>query len=243
MIKSTIKRLLSTSGVYAKWYRNIPYGIDWMLDIDRIAGPTWTPRVIFDVGANIGQTTLELSKHWRGSDIHAFEPVASTFSMLRANVAVLPHAFCHHCGLGDAEKTLSVRTMPGSIVNSLKSDCMMSVPEARIEEIKVRTADAVAAELEIQHIDVLKTDTEGFDLEVLKGASGLLKAARISFVLSEVTFFRGDQQHTSFDSVYSYLMEQNFALAGFNETGELVASGVENGYCNALFMSKALLRR
>ena len=242
MIKSTIKRMLSTSGVYAKWYRNIPHGIDWMLDIDRIAGPTWKPHVIFDVGANVGQTTLELSKHLRQADIHAFEPVRSTFETLSRNVAHIQRAQCHHCGLGDIEKTLSVRTMPGSIVNSLKSDCMSSVPEARIEEIRVRTADAVAAELEVQHIDVLKTDTEGFDLEVLKGASGLLKAARVSFVLSEVTFFRGDQQHTSFESVYTYLMEQNFAIVGFAETGELAASGVENGYCNALFMSKALRR-
>jgi hypothetical protein len=41
------------------------------------------------------------------------------------------------------------------------------------------------AERGIKKIDVLKIDTEGFDLEVLKGASTMLKLGAISFVYFE----------------------------------------------------------
>jgi hypothetical protein len=41
---------------------------------------------------------------------------------------------------------------------------------------------------EVQFIDLLKSDTQGFDLEVLKGAQGLLDARKIRLIYLEVTF-------------------------------------------------------
>src|SRR5664280_2711392 len=51
--------------------------------------------------------------------------------------------------------------------------------ESRSYLVKARSIDSYCQEAQIDHIDLLKLDTEGFELNVLKGACGLLRAGRI----------------------------------------------------------------
>ena len=62
---SVVRGLFERAGLYVKKYDKLPYGIDWMRDCARICGRGWSPRLVFDVGANRGQTTLALKKHQR----------------------------------------------------------------------------------------------------------------------------------------------------------------------------------
>ncbi len=52
------------------------------------------------------------------------------------------------------------------------------------------TLDRFAAVHKLDRIDLLKTDTENFDLEVIKGGQELLGDGKISFIYSEVGFDR-----------------------------------------------------
>jgi len=49
-----------------------------------------------------------------------------------------------------------------------------------------------------QSVDILKTDIEGYHLEILRGAEFLLARNKISLVFSEAGFDREDRQHTNF---------------------------------------------
>jgi FkbM family methyltransferase len=51
--------------------------------------------------------------------------------------------------------------------------------------VSVRTIDDFCAEQAIAEIDLLKIDTEGYDLQVLEGARSLLTRGRVRFVYSE----------------------------------------------------------
>jgi hypothetical protein len=53
---------------------------------------------------------------------------------------------------------------------------------------EVKTLDAVAAELALDHIDLLKIDVEGFEFEVLKGAGQILQ--KTDAVIIEVSLVR-----------------------------------------------------
>jgi methyltransferase FkbM-like protein len=53
-------------------------------------------------------------------------------------------------------------------------------PAAWTERVAVTTVDAYAAEQTIDHIDLLKVDTEGHDLRVLRGAERAFRAGAIS---------------------------------------------------------------
>ncbi len=66
------------------------------------------------------------------------------------------------------------------------------------KEISVRTLDAFCEQNGIGHIDVLKTDTEWFDLDVLKGGENLLKRQGIDFIISKSAFRPSDEEQTHF---------------------------------------------
>ena len=53
------------------------------------------------------------------------------------------------------------------------------------EKIVVTTPSEFARENNIEMIDFMKVDTEGFDLQVLAGAAPLLREQRIRFVMAE----------------------------------------------------------
>jgi FkbM family methyltransferase len=88
----------------------------------------------------------------------------------------------------DSNRTARIRLVPVSGLNSLRNELSNSCGALPGELITIRTLDSFWAEQNINNIDLLKTDTEGFDLEVLKGAEAMLRAQQIQFILAEVTF-------------------------------------------------------
>ena len=61
--------------------------------------------------------------------------------------------------------------------------------KAQANEVKVITLDDFCSDKGIERISVLKIDTEGHDLAVLKGATGLLKRGAVDFVIFEFNDF------------------------------------------------------
>lgn len=80
------------------------------------------------------------------------------------------------------------------------------------ELVKLSTVDNFASDNQIRQIDLLKIDTEGFDLEVLKGAQSMLSAGQIAFALPEIGFDPGDARHVLFDEIRAYLLPMGYAV-------------------------------
>jgi len=233
---SVVRGLFERAGLYVKKYDKLPYGIDWMRDCARICGRGWSPRLVFDVGANRGQTTLALKKHWPHVTVHAFEPVSSTYATLTAAVGHMSGVHCHAIALSDQAGTKSVPVLPNAQVNSLKLNRAAANPAAVIQELRLARLDDFCREHGIEQIDVLKTDTEGGDLDVLSGAEQMLAKGRIRCVLSEVSFDPRDAQHTQFDSVRALLRMHGFRMHGLYECESLIPNHAGETYCNALFV-------
>lgn len=148
---------------------------------------TSEPIVLFDVGANIGdwtwnalQVASQVGLH-QPLQIYAFEPVPSTFESLKHRVQ--QHSL--HMRVSLVLQALSSKTgcaelfveAKNSGVNSLHSDTMR--PEASSIQVNTSTLDAYCSDNGVNHIHLLKCDTEGHDMEVLSGAAGLFAADRI----------------------------------------------------------------
>jgi len=88
-------------------------------------------------------------------------------------------------------------------------------------------------------VDILKTDTEGYDMNVLRGAEKALKERRIRVVVTEVGFDKGDLQHSFFGNVYEHLYQLGFSVFGFTGLGAICEcqNGVGIGYCNCVFIN------
>ncbi len=67
----------------------------------------------------------------------------------------------------------------------------------------------------------MKIDTEGYDLEVLRGAESLLTHQRVDLVQVEAGMNRDNHRHVTFILLTEYLERFNYRLFGiYNQSGE-----------------------
>jgi hypothetical protein len=142
--------------------------------------------------------------------------------------------------VGAAEETRRLFHQPGCQQNSLADTMNRPSRLESYEDVKVITLADFCSREGVERIDLLKTDTEGFDLEVLKGASSMLEAARIRFIYSEVTLNPSNKGHTNFFDIIEFLGRFNFKFVCIYEqyTND---SLTESDACNALFANAAAL--
>ena len=110
---------------------------------------------------------------------------------------------------------------------------------AGTEDVHVTTMDQFCATNGIDRIDLLKTDTEGFDLQVLKGASKLLSRGRVRAIYSEAGVHVDDLRHTSLSSLLLYVENLNFYLYSLYDV-PLRTARRESEFFNALFVHRGV---
>jgi hypothetical protein len=113
-----------------------------------------------------------------------------------------------------------------------------SSPVGRSETIRIDTVDRYCEQQGLDQVHVLKTDTEGYDLQVLQGAQSSLRQQRITFVYVEVSFEKGNTQNTPFRPVFEFLSDLDYRFLGLYETYPLHHFASPNLFCNALFMGR-----
>lgn len=166
-------------------------------------------RVIFDVGANIGTLSQMFAQKFYASDVYCFEPVPSTYQALVANVAQLERVKCFDFGFSSnaTEYEMFVASDPG--LNSIGRG--IDYGRGKVT-INVETIDVFCRSHGIRCIDLLKTDTEGHDLEVLRGAREMFDGSRIRAVFSEIGFYKKDRGHTYFCDLLRFMDEAGFQI-------------------------------
>lgn len=220
---------LNRLGIYYAKRRYMPYGIDWLWDLDRVL-PAGAVRTVVDVGANEGQTTRAVLEVFPASTVHAFEPVAGTFDVLRQALGADKRVQLRRLAVSDAPGTVHVQAQ--SQLSHIVLDSAAGAPG--VEAVEAVTLDLFCEQHGIAHIDILKTDTEGHDLEVLKGARQLLLAGKVDWVFVEVTFNRNDETHSPFLAIHDWLSAHGMAVWCFYDHLH-TAGGRRLAFCNVLF--------
>lgn len=227
-------------------YKNIPFGIDPLHDIkQKMTGYKFT--TFLDVGANIGQTAKQIRLAFPDAIIHSIEPVKNTFHLLQQNTKG-DNIITHHVALGSKNEIIEIKidgSNTNTSINSMLNDNNELVSENIItEKIRVISTIDFCKSLNIGHIDYLKIDTEGYDLEVIKGASGLLAEHAISFIEAEVSMNPGNTFHVSFEEVKKYMEQHNYFLFGlYEQVLEWKIAAPVLRRSNALFISGRLVKQ
>jgi FkbM family methyltransferase len=171
--------------------------------------PGFAPSVVFDVGANEGTTSLALESAFPMATIFAFEPVAATFAALTARVRGHERIRPFQLALGRRSGRARMRIKNLSVSNRIAGwrDALKAQ-----ERVAMHAGDRFCAEQSVSEIGFLKIDAEGYDLQVLRGFNGMLKAARIDLVEAEVGMSPDNRLHVSFEAVKSYLERRGYRL-------------------------------
>jgi len=146
--------------------------------------------VFFDVGANKGKYSLELRSEFPNAHIYAFEPNPNAFKILQSKL-ILSGDHCYCLGLGRVPKCQTIYTYSdsldsthASIYREVFNDIHHSNDLTSIK-IEVTTIDNFCNNNNIEQIDFLKVDTEGNEIDVLKGASHMIAENKISSIQFE----------------------------------------------------------
>jgi FkbM family methyltransferase len=158
--------------------------------------------VILDVGANVGGYSRDIVSISPSATVFAFEPHPLTFERLVSNVK--PHGSIHplNYAVGDRpgrQILYDRRSELGTAHASMFREVIEDIHKAQSSghEVNVITLDEFIDEKGLACVDLLKIDTEGYELNVLKGGvkairSGVFRAIQFEFnemnVLSRVFF-------------------------------------------------------
>jgi FkbM family methyltransferase len=240
LLKTILKRYLQRQGyeIYRRPY--LPKGID-PLETLRAMRPDWQPSLILDIGANVGQTMRRFEAFFPTAEIHAFEPVSTTYAELVRAAAGRTRVHTYRLALGAQAGTAEIHLHGESTLNSIQPGVNVPRVEATPTElIEVTTLDVFCAAQGIRHIDLLKSDTEGHELAVLAGAQRLLRAGGVDCLIVEAGLMPGEPRFTPLPALVDFLVPRGLWLVGiYEQYGWRHRQGAE--FCNALFIRTALL--
>jgi FkbM family methyltransferase len=157
----------------------------------RLASRLGHGSVVVDVGANIGNYSLEAVRLLNPKRVHAFEPAAHAFARLTHAIeagGLEDRIIAHRLALGSQPGTATLHTPePGSTIASLIDVRNPLAPFAakHDEQVEVTTLDAFCRSTDIARIGLLKVDVEGLEYAVLEGAKGLIRDRAIDAIQFE----------------------------------------------------------
>jgi len=197
------------------------------------------PAVIYDIGANIGTWTCLAKSIFPSSRIEAFEPLGQHFEKFKQWTAPWPDDVrLHACALGPVERTATMHVMDFSDASSLLALSTEGSREFRLQptaetSVPVVPLDLLIAREKLLSPDLIKLDVQGYELEVLHGATAALRTARA--VLCEVSFHEYYTGQPLFPDILAFLRSHGFAL---HALGESLALGAPLVQADALFLKQ-----
>ena len=212
-------------------------GLDYVADIRKLLGDRKL-RVILDVGANVGQSALRFNAGFKDVAIHCFEPVENTSNVGRQRTSLChPNITWRHAAVGDRNGSVTFYSAGVSETSSIRdTSADPAANKVDVNQVPIVRLDDFCAEHHIAPVGMIKTDTEGFDLDVLTGAGKLLDSGSVECVVCEVGFKRSDLSHSYFGDIAAYLDGHGFTfvnLYGLAPIGHFQRYGCV--YADALF--------
>lgn len=184
---------------------------------------------VFDVGANVGQFLKKIRKLGYNKKIYAFEPISTNFEELKKIKDKNLELF--NFGFGDKNEKIKINVTAGTDLSSIlqpnetgKKILGNKINIQKQEIVSIKKFDDFF-NLQNHSNNLLKIDTQGYDLNVLKGASSSLKY--IDYILVETSFISIYKNAPNFCEINKYLTDNNFFLTNIyplsrNKNGSIV---------------------
>lgn len=141
--------------------------------------------VVVDVGAHRGEFMAAIKQLRPSAQVISFEPDPDVFADLATNAVAWPGVTARCAAIGEKAGSMKLHRAPLSVMSSLRPSWPHNSNSDTVD-VDVITLDEACVDL--NHVDLLKIDVEGYEDAVLEGASATLKRSR--FALIELSLAR-----------------------------------------------------
>lgn len=237
-MKALLQRLLKARGYSI--YRDVPRDLANPLGVELAAHSALLRavlqragvNVVLDVGAHRGGYRDLLRASGYDGEIVSFEPVSASYAALDTRAATDPAWTVHRLALGREPGRATINVARESNFTSFLEPNAFSIDRFggsavdRQEEVPVARLDEVFGDLVgVREPRVLlKTDTQGWDLEVIEGAAGVLE--HVVALQAELSVRPIYEDSTSWLDVLTRLGELGFRPAQLTSVGRDDALGL-----------------
>ena len=191
--------------------------------------------LIFDVGANNGQSVENFKKIYPEAKFHCFEPNPDVWNILDKNYKDNKNVVTNIIAVSDQIGTNKFHIYANSKHSSFNKlipnhqytkerSKTFNLKESeylkKIVDVKTITLDKYCEENNVNHIDILKIDTEGHDEKVLAGAKNLIKENKISIIKVELRFSEVYEKYSlDIYDIEKHITPYGYKLFGNNAYG------------------------
>jgi FkbM family methyltransferase len=223
MIKKIIKKILNIIGYNISKIDNKYKKLSFN-DIHKIKIDIDNP-IIFDVGANKGQSIRRFKNIFPKSIIHAFEPIKDEFSKLQDEFKNEKNIILNNFALGDScgSKKFNIMASTGHSsfykinpntewlkIRSKEFASTEKEYEKKVVEVKIDTINNYCNKNNISFIHILKLDTQGYEDKILAGASEIIP--NIKLIETELMFDDVYEKRLNFYDIEKHIIKHNFRL-------------------------------
>ncbi|MBX2963076.1 MAG: FkbM family methyltransferase [Cyclobacteriaceae bacterium] len=146
-----------------------------------------SPKIIFDVGANVGNYAELVIRTNPQVNLYCFEPVSATFENLERNLGKHSNKRILALKKGLFKENISheINIYPGHEHASLFDIRGIDHKIVKRESIELITFDSFVEQQKIEHVDFVKLDLEGAEMDAIKGMHQSLLSKKIRAIQFE----------------------------------------------------------
>lgn len=145
--------------------------------------------VVWDVGANVGLYSLQFAQRvGDGGKVVAYEPSPINLTKLREAVESVGNVMVMPIGLGARDEEMAFEQGEDDLGATSRFVGKLESASESQAVIKVKSGDDLVGSGAVPVPNVIKIDTEGFELDVLAGMRALLENKHLRTICIEVHF-------------------------------------------------------
>ncbi len=173
-------------------------------------------ETIIDVGANQGQFALASTRKFPNAEIFSFEPLPEMYEVFKKNLRDIKKVTIHNVALGNEKGIIDFYKNEHSHASSV-----LPISEKQKEEIPI-TSKTTKIQIQVDKLDnilsgekigspvLLKLDVQGYEKNVLQGATRLLP--KIDYLVFEASFTSMYEGEPLYDEMHDFLKDLGFEL-------------------------------
>jgi len=187
--------------------------------------------IIIDIGANIGDFSIQIASLYPNSTVYAVEPIKSTFLMLNfhVNLNSKSNIFLNQLAIGSSTEQISMGSSHATSSKFFKS--------VDVETVNQETLVKFFHENKIARCDLMKLDCEGAEWEIIMGSDDVIKL--VDRIVMEYHCVDGKTPH----ELANWLKDRDFLVYhSNNQNWNGILWAIKSSlYDNLTQQSKALL--